>query len=119
MPSPHPAKISRDAYEGGSAMAKKVDSKSSNQATSTTSSTQLRDPDPNVDRIDELARRILSGDILLPKFQRNFVWEKPQILKLLDSVARGYPIGSILLWQSRQDLRSENHIADLPIGGPR
>jgi hypothetical protein len=82
-------------------------------------STQLRDPDPAVDRIDELARRILGGDILLPKFQRDFVWEKPQILKLLDSVAKGFPIGSILLRQSRQDLRSENRIADLPIGGPR
>jgi hypothetical protein len=66
-----------------------------------------------------LARRILSGDILLPKFQRDFVWEKEQVIKLLDSVARGYPIGSILLWQSRQELRSEKRIADLDIDLPR
>lgn len=78
-----------------------------------------RDPQPNVDRIDGLASRILSGDILLPKFQRSFVWERPQILSLLDSVARGYPIGSVLLWQSRQELRSENRIADLEIAVPR
>ena len=78
-----------------------------------------KEPKPSIDRIDELARRILSGDILLPKFQRNFVWERKQVIKLLDSVARGYPIGSILLWQSRQELRSERRIADLDIELPR
>lgn len=78
-----------------------------------------RDPQPSVDRIDELAGRILSGDVLLPKFQREFVWERSQILILLDSIARGYPIGSILLWQSKQELRSENAIADLDIELPR
>ncbi|HSY64956.1 MAG TPA: DUF262 domain-containing protein [Terriglobales bacterium] len=83
------------------------------------SSVVPKDPQPTVDRIDELARRILTGDILLPKFQRDFVWDKKQILKLLDSVARGYPIGSVLLWQSRQPLQSENHIADLDIRVPK
>jgi hypothetical protein len=78
-----------------------------------------KDPQPSVDRIDGLAARILTGDILLPKFQRSFVWERPQILSLLDSVGRGYPIGSVLLWQSRQELRSENRIADLEIQLPK
>lgn len=78
-----------------------------------------KDPQPSVDRIDELARRVLSGDILLPKFQRDFVWERNQILDLLDSIARNYPIGSILLWQSRQELRNENRIADLEIKLPK
>ena len=74
-----------------------------------------KDPQPSVDRIDELARRVLTGDILLPKFQREFVWKRQQTLDLLDSVAQNYPIGSLLLWQSRQELRSENCIADLEI----
>jgi hypothetical protein len=78
-----------------------------------------KDPQPSVDRIDELARRILVGDILLPKFQRAFVWERKQVLRLLDSVNRGYPIGSVLLWQSRQELRSENSLADLEIKLPK
>lgn len=78
-----------------------------------------KDPQPTVDRIDDLARRVLTGDILLPKFQREFVWEKSQVLQLLDSVAKNFPIGSILLWQSRQELRSENRIADLQITLPK
>lgn len=79
----------------------------------------LKDPQPSVDRIDDLARRILTGDIYLPKFQREFVWEKHQVIDLLDSVARNYPIGSVLLWQSRQELRSEGRIADLEIAQPK
>lgn len=78
-----------------------------------------KDPQPSVDRVDELARRVISGDILLPKFQREFVWKRPQTLELLDSIRRNYPIGSLLLWQSRQELRSENRIADLHINLPK
>jgi hypothetical protein len=32
--------------------------------------TPPKNPQPTIDRIDELARRILTGDLLLPKFQR-------------------------------------------------
>ena len=78
-----------------------------------------KDPQPAVERIDSLARRILAGDILLPKFQRDFIWTRGQILDLLDSVVRNYPIGSVLLWQSRQELRSENDIAGLEISLPK
>jgi hypothetical protein len=78
-----------------------------------------KDPQPSVDRIDELARRVLSGDILLPKFQREFVWKRQQTLDLLDSVASNYPIGNLLLWQSPQELRIENYIADLQIKLPK
>jgi hypothetical protein len=84
-----------------------------------TSVKPIKDPQPSVDRIDDLAKRILNGDIYLPKFQREFVWERQQVLELLDSVARNYPIGSILLWQSRQELRSESKIADLEIDLPK
>lgn len=78
-----------------------------------------KDPQPSVDRIDELARRVLAGDILLPQFQRDFVWKRQQVLDLLDSIAQNYPIGSLLLWQSRQELRRENRIADLEIVLPK
>jgi hypothetical protein len=90
-----------------------------NKLRSGTSAVVPKDPQPSVDRIDDLAKRILSGDILLPKFQRDFVWEKKQILKLLDSVYKNYPIGSVLLWQSRLELSSENRIADLEINLPK
>ena len=76
------------------------------------------DPHPSIARIDDLARRILRGDILLPKFQRDFVWTKKKIISLLDSVSRGYPIGSVLLWHTKNRLSSTKRIADLNIEIP-
>ena len=35
---------------------------------------------------------------LLPAIQREFVWDQNQIRRLMDSLLRGYPIGSFLLW---------------------
>lgn len=74
-----------------------------------------RDPKPDILRIEELVKDVKSGDIKLPKFQRAFVWNKDDILKLLDSVYRGYPIGSILLWLTHERLATERKIADLEI----
>ena len=59
--------------------------------------------------------RVKEGDIKLPKFQRPFVWKRKDILNLCDSVYRGYPIGSILLWFTNQKLASERRIGDLEI----
>ena len=36
---------------------------------------------------------------MLPAIQREFVWEHPKIVRLFDSLMRGYPIGSFLFWQ--------------------
>ncbi|MFI9488061.1 DUF262 domain-containing protein [Promicromonospora sp. NPDC052451] len=74
------------------------------------------DPKPTSERITKLAERVLDGDIALPEFQRPFVWKRPQILQLLDSIYKNYPIGSLLVWESRQDLKSKRSIADLDVG---
>lgn len=41
----------------------------------------------------------LNEKYLLPAIQREFVWEPEQVVKLFDSVMRGYPIGSFLFWE--------------------
>lgn len=38
-------------------------------------------------------------DYALPALQREFVWKPQQIYCLFDSLMKGYPIGSFLLWQ--------------------
>jgi hypothetical protein len=75
-----------------------------------------KDPKPTADRIEPLAERVLIGDIILPEFQRPFVWKRKQILELVDSIYRNYPIGSMLLWESHQKLASKRAIADLEVG---
>ncbi len=42
---------------------------------------------------------IQSQDFVLPAIQREFVWEDSQIIRLFDSILRGYPIGSFLSWK--------------------
>lgn len=76
---------------------------------------KYRDPKPDILRIEELVKDVKSGDIKLPKFQRPFVWNRGDVLKLLDSVYHGYPIGSVLLWLTREKLAAERKIADLEI----
>ncbi len=73
------------------------------------------EPKPEILRIEELVIKVKQGDIKLPKFQRPFVWNRDDIIKLLDSIYNGYPIGSILLWLTFQQLASENKIGDLHI----
>ncbi len=49
--------------------------------------------------IYDLTRSVREGEYALPLFQRDFVWGVEDVLKLLDSILVGYPIGSILTWQ--------------------
>lgn len=73
-------------------------------------------PEPKIERITNLVNKIQTGDIKIPKFQRGFVWEEDQILKLLESIYQGYPIGSLLFWLSELAMKSEKNIGgfDLP-----
>lgn len=71
---------------------------------------RIRDPKPEIQRLESLVNSIRSGEIKLPKFQRAFVWSKNEMLDLLDSIYNGYPIGSILLWHSSERLKSERAI---------
>jgi hypothetical protein len=66
--------------------------------------TRGREHRPLPEKITDLAANVLDGTIRLPKFQRDFVWTRQQVLDLLDSIARGYPIGSFLLWKSTVNL---------------
>nr|WP_293182125.1 DUF262 domain-containing protein [Nannocystis sp.] len=44
-------------------------------------------------------RKVLDGQLRVPGFQRPLKWEIKDVLALLDSVFRGYPVGTLLLWQ--------------------
>ena len=46
-------------------------------------------------------------EVYLPAIQRRFVWKHPQIENLFDSIMRGYPIGTFLLWFVRGSKKDE------------
>jgi hypothetical protein len=51
-------------------------------------------------RIATLLDQIDSGSLLLPEFQRGFVWTRDKIRRFMRSMYLGYPVGGILLWES-------------------
>ena len=53
--------------------------------------------------IAELRSVVTSGQFRVPQFQRSFRWEAQDVLNLFDSILRGYPFGSLLLWQREAD----------------
>ncbi|WP_107937329.1 DUF262 domain-containing protein [Ureibacillus chungkukjangi] len=63
-----------------------------------------------------LINDIDKGIIKIPQFQRDFVWSLEQSAKLIDSIIKGYPIGTFILWESDEVLRSVRNIggANLP-----
>jgi hypothetical protein len=50
----------------------------------------------------ELVKLALEGRLRIPRFQRGFVWDGRNITDLFDSIWKGYPLGTLLLWQQAQ-----------------
>ena len=53
--------------------------------------------------IEEMLTAIHKREYLMPAIQREFVWDADQITKLVDSLMRGYPVGSFLLWDVKPE----------------
>lgn len=51
-------------------------------------------------KISELMDGIRKLDLVLPEFQREYVWSRDQAKQLLVSLIRGYPTGSVLFWKT-------------------
>lgn len=73
-------------------------------------------PEPQSITYSTLIHDIDKGIIKIPQFQREFVWSIEASAKLLDSIIKGYPIGTFILWESQEELRVVRNIggADLP-----
>ena len=50
--------------------------------------------------LDSLLSQIDSGSMLLPEFQRGYVWNRDQVRGLLRSLYLGYPVGGLLVWET-------------------
>ncbi len=50
--------------------------------------------------IEELIRDIEKEHLILPEFQRGYVWRPKAVRSFLTSLYRGYPTGSFLIWKT-------------------
>lgn len=69
-------------------------------------------PENQNKQYEALFLEIDSGQIKLPMFQREFVWDKEQSAKLIDSILKGFPIGTFIFWKTRDVLRSYKEIGN-------
>ncbi len=63
----------------------------------------------------DLISSVDKGEIKVPQFQRPFVWRQDKALRLLDSIAKNYPLGSLLLWKTTDKLAVERNIGDFTL----
>ncbi|MGA2622149.1 MAG: DUF262 domain-containing protein [Thermoguttaceae bacterium] len=57
-------------------------------------------------RVKQLVEDYRAGRIVIPEFQREYVWRGSKAPRLIDSLYRGFPISSFLLWQSDEEARA-------------
>ena len=51
--------------------------------------------------LETLLEHLDTGELVLPEIQRDFVWNRRNVLLLFDSLYRGLPIGSMLVWKAK------------------
>lgn len=73
-------------------------------------------PEPISRTFTGLISDIEKGEIKIPQFQRDFVWDIKKSAKLMDSIVKGYPIGTFIFWRTKERLRSIRNLGgfDLP-----
>jgi hypothetical protein len=59
---------------------------------------QIKKPNAITYPLEDLVEKVINGGVRIPEFQRRFRWQWEDVKRLMESIVRGYPIGSVLLW---------------------
>lgn len=57
---------------------------------------------------DVIEKATINATFVIPDLQRPYVWSPRQVTMLVDSLFRGWPFGSLLLWEVKPDCFQEN-----------
>ena len=66
-------------------------------------------------KYSDLISEIETGQVKIPQFQRKFVWGIKASAKLLDSIIKGYPIGTFIYWRTNERLRAIRDIGNITL----
>jgi len=69
-------------------------------------------PTPGQYNFSSLLNDIEKGQIKIPQFQRDFVWDIKKSAHLIDSLIKGYPIGTFIFWRTKERLRTIRNIGN-------
>ncbi len=75
-------------------------------------------PEPQASTFSGLISDIEKGQIKIPQFQREFVWDIKKSANLMDSIIKGYPIGTFIFWKTRERLRAVRDIGNFNLPEP-
>ncbi|MBS1793151.1 MAG: DUF262 domain-containing protein [Acidobacteria bacterium] len=75
-------------------------------------------PEPISRTFTGLISDIEKGEIKIPQFQREFVWDIKKSAKLMDSIIKGYPIGTFIFWKTKERLRSIRNLGNFKLPEP-
>ncbi len=54
-------------------------------------------------KLSTILDQIDLGSMALPVFQRGYVWNRDQVRRLMRAMYRGYPVGSLLVWETKTE----------------
>lgn len=57
---------------------------------------------PALPRLSTILEELQEGTLLVPEFQRDFLWRDEQRLTLMDSIYRSLPIGTLMVWRMKR-----------------
>lgn len=60
--------------------------------------------------IRKVLEQVHSGQLRIPTFQRGFVWDADRVAYLMDSIYKGFPFGTLILWRTKEQLHSEHNL---------
>ena len=60
---------------------------------------------PGTQKLIDLRTELETGQIKVPRFQRDFVWDLNRAAGLIDSIIKGYPVGALIYWRTDEQLR--------------
>lgn len=70
---------------------------------------------PDIENLTDIISGIERGELLVPNFQRPFVWKPNDMISLFDSIYKSYPIGSLLFWTSTESCLTLDKIGPFKI----
>ncbi|RME44766.1 MAG: DUF262 domain-containing protein [Caldilineae bacterium] len=75
----------------------------------------MQQPENRSRKYAHLFTEIDTGRIKIPQFQRDFVWNKEQTARLIDSLIKGFPIGTFIFWKTKESLREVRDIGNITL----
>lgn len=68
--------------------------------------------------VRKIIGKVLAGEIRVPIFQRPLRWQGSDVVKLFDSILKGYPVGSLLFWKHKFAAEKRFKIGDAFVDVP-